>query len=95
MKLFSAIKQVIQPNKKFSSNWLRTCSDKELEDEREPIRMKAMYEWDTPDGTKAERILEKIDREMNRRSTIRYNSEKHSGTPVHHEHGWHLPEDDD
>jgi len=76
---------------KFDKKWFKDVSDEELYSEREPIRIKAVYDGDNS----AVKLLDCFNQEEIRRLNEKYEKENPDAKPRHREHGWYLPNDDD
>ena len=76
------------PYGKYTHRWLTKSSEKELDEEREKIRLRHCS-----GDERAWHFLEVIDREKNRRYDASHPN-REVGYPVHREHGWYLPNDD-
>ena len=73
----------------YSDKWMRNASDEELVTEREKVRLKHCS-----GDERAQRVLWQFDNEMSRRAWAGHEDDENK-FPVHSEHGWYLPEDDD
>ena len=76
------------PYDKYTYDWLKRSPEKELEDEREKIRLCHC----SGDG-RAIHHLDAIDQEKSRRYKASH-LDSEPGYPVHREHGWYPPNDD-
>lgn len=70
--------------------WLKTASDKELEDGYEKRRLK----WLKDRGGNKTPEMCKINDEMTRRMNEKHLREHPNAKTRHREHGWYLPNDD-
>ena len=86
MGILKAILRIICPDLLYGN-----MSDEELNEEREPYRIKTVSE----DDTYARAQMESIDRVLRKRRDERYRQENPDAQPRNKEHGWYLPEDDD
>lgn len=75
---------------KYTNKWFKSVSDEELDTEREPVRIKAVYDGDE----RAWDLMTRFDQEMARRANEKYNAEHPNATPRHREHGWYLDNDE-
>lgn len=75
---------------KYDDKWFRDVSDEEFYSEREPIRVKAVYDGDS----NAIRLLHRFNQEEIRRMNEKYEKEHPNAESRDREHGWYLPNDD-
>lgn len=76
--------------RKYSARWFQEVSDEELYREREPVRLKAVYDGDPV----AERLLNRFGNEEIRRMNEKFRKEHPNAKPRHREHGWYLENDE-
>lgn len=68
----------------YNESWLRHASDKELDEEREKVRLRLCS------GEDVYGILDRFDEEISRRA---WGNEEYK-YPSHTQHGWYLSDDD-
>ena len=78
---------------KYSDKWFSSLSDKELELEREKVRLNYISAGEPHRAVFFESILNQIDNIMIKREMNNY-QDMGSKFPVHSEHGWYLSSDD-
>lgn len=92
IKLWKALQEKIKRGEMYSSKWLTTATDAELDIEREKVRV-AYCSSGTDDHAASflQNLLWRFDEEISKRA---WGDESPHAPTIHREHGWYLPNDD-
>lgn len=92
IKLWNALQEKIKRGEIYSSKWLTTATDAELDIEREKVRV-AYCSSGTDDHAASflQNLLWRFDEEISKRA---WGDESPHAPTIHREHGWYLPNDD-
>lgn len=92
IKLWNALREKIKRGEMYSSKWLTTATDAELDIEREKVRV-AYCSSGTDDHAASflQNLLWRFDEEISKRA---WGDESPHAPTIHREHGWYLPNDD-
>lgn len=92
IKLWNALQEKIKRGEIYSSKWLTTATDAELDIEREKVRV-AYCSSGTDDHAASflQNLLWRFDEEISKRA---WGDESPHTPTIHREHGWYLPNDD-
>ena len=92
IKLWNALQEKIKRGEIYSSKWLTTATDAELDIEREKVRV-AYCSSGTDDHAASflQNLLWRFDEEISKRA---WGDESPHAPTIHREHGWYLQNDD-
>ena len=92
IKLRSALQEKIKRGDIYSSKWLSTATDAELDLERERVRLAYCSSGsDDHAASYLYNLLWRFDNEISRRA---WGDETPHAPAIHREHGWYLPNDE-
>lgn len=92
IKIWNTLQEKIKRGDIYSTKWLKTASDAELDLEREKVRV-AYCSAGTDDHAASflQNLLWRFDEELSKRA---WEDETPHAPTIHREHGWYLPNDD-
>ncbi len=92
IKLWNALQEKIKRGDIYSSKWLATATDTELDLEREKVRVAYCASGkDDHAASFLQNLLWRFDKEISKRA---WGDETPHAPTIHREHGWYLPNDD-
>lgn len=90
--LLQNIKEEIRKGNLYSSKWFETATDRELDLEREKVRLAYCSSGDDfYEACRYENLLRMFDKELNKRA---WGDDIPHASSIHREHGRYLPNDD-